>query len=184
MNENIFKQFKTKVIGELSIKQNIVLGEKLEKMRNLLVLKPKDLASVLTVSTNTIIKAEKGGNVGVNVLGELMFFYGYTIEEFSSLKNLPSWEELQERIISFHKRHNSKAYKILEKKPRLIDLIELRLLHTTVFKNWIDESGLNEYCRIKFNFDYIDTDSTLELLVKRKILVKKEDDSGIFYKKN
>src|SRR5690606_37630524 len=113
---------------ELSIKNNKKHGEKLKSLRTLLLLKPEDLSSVLSISTNTIKKAECGGNVGVEVIGELSFFYGYTLDQFYNIKVLPTWESLLKQAINFHKLNNSDTYKILLRRPKLLDLIEFRLL--------------------------------------------------------
>lgn len=53
----------------------------LKGLRNLLMRKPDEIAFVLSMTTNTLKSAEKGANVGTEVINELIVFYIY-LEDF------------------------------------------------------------------------------------------------------
>lgn len=181
---NILKKNKMNMMKAHSKEQNIVLGEKLESLRNILILKAEDLATVLTISVNTIKNVEKGLNVGIEAQGELMFFYGFTLEELSSLKQLPTWKELVERIENFHKKHNSTAHNIVNKKPKLLELIEFRLIYTDVFDNWVNEIVIENLCIEEYGFEYKSILSTLNKSVEKGLLTSEGKGSDTKYKKN
>lgn len=173
MKNNLIKNT-SQIFKELSIKTNINYGYKLRQLRNLLVLKPEVLSSVLTISTNTIKKAEEGGNVGIEVIGELVFFYGFTMEKFYSLDDLPTWEELIKQIENFHLKHKSVAYKIIFERPHLLDLIEHRLLNTNLFREWVQEDQVLEFCKKEYNYNYSSATNTLNNCVKKGWLISDE----------
>lgn len=182
--KNNYSRFKTLKMKELSSLENMYFGKLLEELRNTLLLKPEDLADVLSISTNTIKKAERGGNVGIEVLGELIFFYGFTFEEFYSLKQIPHWKELVLRIETFHKKHRSQAYKILYKKPNLIDLIEFRLLKTDFFDKWMDEQDVIQKCEKEYGFKFDSATNTLNNAVTKGWLISNDRTKPKKYKKN
>lgn len=175
MTKNNLIKNKSQLFKELSINTNIIYGNKLKQIRNLLVIKPEDLASVLTISTNTIKKAEEGGNVGIEVLGEILMFYGFTIEHFYSLDSLPNWEELTKQIEKFHLKNKSEGYKILSQRPQLIDLIEHRLLKTYFFRHWVDENQVIEFCKKEYNHHYTNATNTLNNCVDKGWLISDEN---------
>ena len=174
MKNNLYKN-KSQIFKELSIKTNIHYGIKLRKLRNLLVLKPEDLSKVLNLSTNTIKKAEEGGNVGIEVMGELCLFYGYTLEKFYSLKSLPTWDELMKQIETFHLKHKSIAHKIMFERPHLQDLIEFRIIETNLFKEWVDEGHVIEFCKKEYGHNYSSATNTLNNCVKKGWLISDEN---------
>jgi len=181
MKNNLIKN-KSQIFKELSIKTNIHYGNRLRQLRNLLVLKPEDLSVVLTISTNTIKKAEEGGNVGIEIIGELALFYGFTLEQFYNIEILPSWEELTKQIITFNKKHKSIAYEILLDRPNLQDLIEFRILATDLFKEWINESQVIEYCKKEYNYNYSSATNTLNNCVNKGWLISDENSKPKRYR--
>lgn len=174
MTKNNLNKNKSQIFKELSIKTNIHYGARLRQLRNLLVLKAEDLSTVLNISTNTIKKAEEGGNVGIEIIGELVLFYGFTLEEFYSLEILPTWEELTKQVINFNKKHKSSAYEILLDRPHLQDLIEFRLLETNLFKEWVDEGQVSEFCKKEYGHNYSNATNTLNNCVKKGWLISDE----------
>src|SRR5690606_12644269 len=142
------------IFKNLSTKHNGHYGNKLKCIRESLLLKPEDLAAVLTMSTNTIKKAEEGGNVGIEVLNEIVLFYGFTIDRFYSTDSVPAEQDLMKQIEKFHKEHKSESYKILNQRPHLIDLIGFRLLKSEFFKNWVDEKQVLEFCKSEYGYEY------------------------------
>lgn len=173
--KNILIKNKSQIFKELSIKTNIHYGNKLRQLRNSLVLKPEDLSSVLTISTNTIKKAEEGGNVGIEVIGELVLFYGFTLEQFYNLEILPSWEELTNQVIEFNKKNRSNAFEILFERPHLQDLIEFRILGTNLFKEWVNETQVIEFCKKEYNYNYSSATNTLNNCVNKGWLISDEN---------
>lgn len=173
MKNNLIKN-KSQIFKELSIKTNINYGDKLRQLRNLLVLKPEVLSTALTISTNTIKKAEDGGNVGIEVIGELVFFYGFTMEKFYSLDALPTWDELMKQIETFHLKHKSIVHKIIFERPHLQDLIEFRIIETNLFKEWVDEGHVIEFCKKEYGHNYSSATNTLNNCVKKGWLISDE----------
>ncbi|RKO70766.1 hypothetical protein D7322_15980 [Sphingobacterium puteale] len=173
--KNNFSNYKTDTFYNIAIKNNIKTGKMLKALRNLLVRQPDEIASVLSMTTNTLKNAEKGANVGTEVINELIGFYGYTPKDFHSLESLPTWEELLQKIESFHKANKSDVYLILKEKPNLIDLIEHRLLNTKLFKNWVDENSVLNFCKTEYDYSYESAINTLNNAVTKGWLIR--DDS-------
>lgn len=181
MKNNLYKG-KCHIFKDLSVKENINYGYKLKQLRNLLVLKPEDISSVLTISTNTIKKAEEGGNVGIEVIGELCLFYGYTLEKFYSLKSLPTWENLKQQMVEFHIKNKSIIYKKIFDRPSLQDLIEFRLLKTNLFEDWVNESQVIDFCKNKYNYNYSSATNTLNNCVLKGWLIIDKNSKPRKYK--
>lgn len=183
-------------IKELLLKQNIENGKKLFALRNLLLLKPKDLATILPISTNTIRSAEKGKNVGIDVIGQLIFFYGYTFEEFFALKTLPTWQELIKRMEAFHTKIGSESYKIIYSiKPSIKDLLQYRAINSTLFDNWVSSKEVEIFCEKHYGFKTnhpenkdgktkdASTVNALNTLVELDLLIKQGKTSNLTYKR-
>lgn len=183
-------------IKELLLKQNIENGKKLSALRNLLILKPKDLAPYLSISINTIKSAESGENVGIDVIGQLIFFYGYTFEEFFALKTLPTWQELIKQMETFHKKNGSDSYKVIYTiEPSIKDLLQYRAINSTLFDNWVSSKEVEIFCEKHYGFKTINskdnkgkeknpsTVNALNALVKLDLLVKKGKTSDVAYKR-
>jgi transcriptional regulator with XRE-family HTH domain len=173
--KNNFKNLQNNHFNELAIKNNIETGKKLRAIRNLLVRKPEEIADVLTMTTNTLKNAENGENVGVEIINELILFYGYSLSEFYNLRSLPTWKKLIKKIEETHKAINSKSYEILFDQPSLIDLIEHRLLDTDLFTIWTDENAVIRYCKDSYGYEYKSATNTLNNAVTKEWLIR--DDS-------
>lgn len=173
--KNNFKNLHNNHFNELAIKNNIETGKKLRAIRNLLVRKPEEIADVLTMTTNTLKNAENGENVGVEIINELILFYGYSLSEFYNLRSLPTWKKLIKKIEETHKAINSKSYEILFDQPSLIDLIEHRLLDTDLFTIWTDENAVIKYCKDSYGYEYKSATNTLNNAVTKEWLIR--DDS-------
>lgn len=169
--KNNFNKYKNEIFKNLSTRYNGLYGNKLKCIRESLLLKPEDLATVLTISTNTIKKAEEGGNVGIEVLNEIVLFYGFTIDQFYSTDSVPDWQDLKKQIEKFHKEHKSESYKILNQRPQLIDLIEFRLLKNDFFENWVDEKQVLEFCKTEYAYEYSTAINTLNNAVTKGWLI-------------
>lgn len=173
--KNNFENIQNNHFYELAIKNNIETGKKLRAIRNLLVRKPEEITDVLTMTTNTLKNAENGENVGVEVINELILFYGYSLSEFYNLRSLPTWKKLIKKIEDTHKAINSKSYEILFDQPSLIDLIEHRLLDTDLFTIWADENAVIKYCKDSYGYEYKSATNTLNNAVTKEWLIR--DDS-------
>lgn len=173
--KNNFKNLQNNHFNEFAIKNNIETGKKLRAIRNLLVRKPEEIADVLTMTTNTLKNAENGENVGVEIINELILFYGYSLSEFYNLRSLPTWKKLIKKIEETHKAINSKSYEILFDQPSLIDLIEHRLLDTDLFTIWTDENAVIRYCKDSYGYEYKSATNTLNNAVTKEWLIR--DDS-------
>ncbi|MFD2554201.1 hypothetical protein [Sphingobacterium tabacisoli] len=174
---------KTSSLKTLAILQNKQIGERLKGLRNLLAKRPEEISSVLSMSTNTLKGAENGENVGIEVINELILFYGYTLQEFYSLKKLPSWKALMQRIIKYHISIKSVAHGILEERSGLMELLEHRLIpNTKLFENWVDEQGVIDYCKKNYSFTYDTATNTLNSAVKKGWLQRDDNISPKKYK--
>jgi len=180
--KNNLNKYKNEIFKNLSIRNNVLYGNKLKCLRQSLLLKPEDLATVLTISTNTIKKAEEGGNVGTEVLNEIILFYGFTIDQFYSTDSIPHWTDLNKQIENFHKKHKSESYKILNQRPQLIDLIEYRLLGNNFFENWVDEKQVIEFCKEEYAYEYSTATNTLNNAVSKGWLIANENFKPKKYK--
>lgn len=180
--KNNFNIYKNEIFKNLATRNNVLYGTKLKSLRQSLLLKPEDLAAVLTISTNTIKKAEEGGNVGIDVLKEIIMFYGFTIDEFYSSESIPHWQDLYKQIEKFHKKYKSESYKIINQRPQLIDLIEFRLLKSDLFKQWVDENQVLEFCKKEYAYEYSTAINTLNNAVSKGWLIVNEDSKPKKYK--
>ena len=173
--KNNFNIYKNEIFKNLAKRNNVLYGNKLKCLRQSLLLKPEDLAAVLTISTNTIKKAEQGGNVGIEIINEIVLFYGFTIDQFYSTDSVPNWQDFKKQIEKFHKEHKSESYKIINQRPQLIDLIEYRLLKSDFFKQWVDEDQLLEFCNREYNYNYSSATNTLNNCVQKGWLIIDEN---------
>lgn len=170
-------------LRELVTTENVQIGDRLKSLRNLLAKKPDEIASVLTMSANTLKSAESGENVGIEVINELIFFYGYNLKEFYSLDKLPKWEVLTQRIIKYHRSIKSDAYLILKNRPNLMELLEHRLITSTdLFENWVDEKEVISFCENNYSFIYDSATNTLNRAVKKGWLQRNDKTSPKKYK--
>ena len=180
--KNNFNKYKNEIFKNLATRNNVLYGNKLKCLRQSLLLKPDDLAAVLTISTNTLKKAEQGGNVGIEIINEIVFFYGFAIDQFYSTESLPNWQDLKKQIEKFHKEHKSESYKILNQRPQLIDLIEYRLLKSDFFKQWVDENQVLEFCKTEYAYEYSTATNTLNNAVSKGWLIANENFKPKKYK--
>ena len=183
--KNNSKSNKILPLKEQVITQNKLIGKRLADLRNLLVKQPDEIASALSVSTNTVKHAEGGANVGTEVLNELILFYGYSLKEFYSFPELPSWQILVKRIEKYHISIKSDSYLVIYDRPNLIHLIENRLLTSTdLFSNWVTEKDVLDFCKNNYSFIYDSATNTLNNIVKKDWLIRDDKSSPKKYKIN
>ncbi|WP_164111694.1 MULTISPECIES: hypothetical protein [Sphingobacterium] len=181
--KNNSNQTENSLLKTLAIMQNKQIGERLKGLRNLLAKRAEEISSVLAMSTNTLKGAENGENVGVEVINELILFYGYTLQEFYSLKKLPSWKALMQRIIKYHMSIQSNAHMILEERAGLMELLEHRLIpNTKLFEDWVDEQEVIDFCKKNYSFIYDTATNTLNSAVKKGWLQRDDNVSPKKYK--
>jgi len=183
--KNNLKSDKILPLKEQVITQNKLIGKRLADLRNLLVKQPDEIASALSVSTNTVKNAEGGANVGTEVLNELILFYGYSLKEFYSFPKLPSWQTLVKRIEKYHISIKSDSYLVIYDRPNLIHLIENRLLISTdLFSNWVTEKDVLDFCENNYSFIYDSATNTLNNIVKKDWLIRDDKSSPKKYRIN
>ncbi len=174
-------------LKDIAESNNSKVGERLITLRNLLVIKPEDISEVLSITVNTIKNAESGNkNVGIEILFELIAFYGYTATEFFNFnKSLPTWKSLRSKMIRHHQTTGLNVLTILNKQPELYDLIQFRLLDTDLFNDWKDADQVIEYCSAKYQYEYLPTSvpNTLNNAVKKGWLIRDDDSKPKRYRK-
>ena len=181
-------------VKELILKQLDEHYKKLRALRNLLLLTTAELESATKISASSIKRVENGKNIGNDILGQLIFFYGYSFEEFFALKALPTWQELIKRMETFHKKNGSESYKVIYTiKPTIKDLLQYRAINSTLFDNWVSSKEVVIFCEKHYGFKTINskdkdgkekkptTINALNALVKLDLLIKQGKTSDVTY---
>lgn len=196
MSKNKEDKNKNNDVRELILKQLDEHYKKLKALRHLLLLSIPELESAITISASSIKRAENGKNVGNDILGQLIFFYGYTFEEFFALKTLPTWQELIKRMEAFHTKIGSESYKVIYTvEPTIRDLLQYRAINSTLFDNWVSSKEVEIFCEKHYGFltsNPQDKDgkekkpttiNALNSLVKLELLIKRGNTSDVAYMK-
>lgn len=176
-------KYKTLKFAELAQESSKRYGTTLKLFRNILLRNPEEIASVLTITVNTIKNIESGKNSHAENINELIFFYGYSLQEFYSLKQLPTWQDLFKKMKVAHSSIDSEAYKIIYKNPNLIDLIEYRLLGSVFFETWVTEKEVVQFCSNNYNYEYTQAAQTLNKAVENGWLIKDEKSKPMRWKR-
>ncbi|SEM22181.1 hypothetical protein SAMN05216436_102275 [bacterium A37T11] len=161
------------------------LSERISKLRKIFILSYEAVAKGTGLTGVTIKKIEESkGTSYINSIIPIINFYGINHADFFNFsKPLPSETQLRKNMIAFHKEHNSTAYEVIFEKPDLIDLIELRLLDSTLFDTWVTDKDVFAFCKKNYKISYTSIPNTLDLAVKKGFLIREPSAKPKQYKK-
>lgn len=169
-------------IYQLVSKSRNDVGKRLKRLREILSLSKNELHIATDIGGNTIGRIEDSntkGSLDKNVFA-LIFFYGYSLENFFLFGPEPTKEELIKQIEAFHEAHNSKAYKIIYKEERPdIKIIKTLLEETDLFSIWVDPKTVYDYSFVNYNYKFTNISaSLLDALEMRLIQSKQNPKAG------
>lgn len=132
------------------------IGQRIKLIRKELGLTQIELAKGASVSKGTI-NAIESGNKGCQLENLLAvgYFFGMELEEIATPTAPPQNAlQLRDNIISFHKKHNSKEYKILNKKPRIVNALRHKILSTDFLDTPKEVKDILDYCKTEYDWVY------------------------------
>ncbi|SEM84705.1 Helix-turn-helix [bacterium A37T11] len=163
------------------------LPRRLKETRELLGLSIQSVARVTHLDEEHIGSLENQASApSLATLIPLLAFYGFSLTEFFNFsKALPSSQALKTKMMRFHEKYGTEAYKVVYNRPKLINFIESTLLETSLFDHWITDKEVYEYCKENYNYRFLrkSIPNTLDLAVEKGFLIRDPDASPKRYKK-
>ncbi|SEM05080.1 hypothetical protein SAMN05216436_101265 [bacterium A37T11] len=153
--------------------------KKLEDLRNTLLLNYSEVEDGSGLKKGTYSKiARELVSSGLETIGAIILFFGFEYHEFFDFsKPLPSEAALKKRMERFHKAHGSTAYEVIYKQPELSEVIEHRLLHTSLFDNWVNVETISAYLKTSYGYEYGNVSAGLLGAVKSQLLISRKKRS-------
>jgi transcriptional regulator with XRE-family HTH domain len=142
-------------VRDLIHKKRLFVGKRVKEFREKLGLSHAYFAKGCGLSKGTIVTIESGkAGYIIDSLLAITYFLGMELEEIldPAIETL-SRDVVVERMIAFHKQHRSKAYLILNKKPRLSNILKERLLQSDFLLEPREIGEIVAYCKEEYQIE-------------------------------